>query len=523
MFTLNPISFEATQQFSPAFLDFLRGESKLKPFYTSHGNPEDYGIQLERKTNTFPDERREILADVLLTQYQHLADIPKTQIESLRKKTTFTVTTGHQLNLATGPLYFHLKIITVIKTAAFLNEAFPDYNFIPVYWMATEDHDFEEISKFRLFNKVHQWETAQTGAVGRMDTSGLADWLAESTGEELRTVSTAYREEKNLANATRRIVHELYGKEGLLIIDADDSKLKAQFTPVLEADLFSHIPHKEVSAQSEALEALGYKAPAYVRPINLFYLKDGLRERIERREDGTFEVLNSEITFSEEALKAELEKFPERFSPNVILRPLYQEWILPNLSYTGGPTELIYWLQLGKLFTHFQVPFPILLPRHFAMVLQPSLEKKVKKLNLSFQDLFLATRDLQSLYVERQEDEPFSIEDEKQKLREVYEEIIQKTESVDASLKKFVASEREKHLKLLEKTEKRIKKAEERKHDTALGQIERLQERLFPDDSLQERKENFLNFYQNDENFIQDLLQTLPAFDKRFFILTQAS
>ncbi len=512
------ITLHETHQFSPLFLDYLSGKENLKPFYNLPPSPESFKKQIQQKN--FSSNQRRILQEVLQEQYKTLSPNSSAEqnITLLGEENTFTVTTGHQLNIFTGPLYFIYKIVTVINTCRELKKLHPEYNFIPVYWMASEDHDFEEISYFNLFGKKYKWETSQRGAVGGFSPDGLQDIIKELP-EPVPVFEQAYTQNKTLSGAVRQYVHELFGKWGVISLDASHPKLKETFTSVIESDLKENTANKLVEDSSEQLQKEGYKPQVFPREINFFYMKEGLRERIVKEGD-KYKALNTEIEFTEESLLTELHSHPERFSPNVILRPLYQEWILPNLAYVGGPAEIAYWLQLKSVFDHSQVAFPVLLPRNFALVISKSNQNKLEKTGIKPADLFRNTHELKQQLLEQNAEHEISLSDEQEQLAKVFEQIKEKAAAVDKSLEGFAGAEAAKTFKSLENIEKRIKKAEERKHETLLNQVDGLKDKLFPDQSLQERKDNFLNFYINDPAFITRLAECFDPFSFTFNILT---
>jgi len=517
---IDKLSFSETGQFSPIFLDYIDDKAELRSFY--HHRPDLSGFEAQLTEKQLPQAQRDTLAKVLKQQYHGFdtSDAVLQNIEQLTDSKTFTVTTGHQLNIFTGPLYFIYKIATTINTCQKLQEQFPDYHFVPVYWMASEDHDFEEISHFHLFGKDYIWQTDQKGAVGRFNTDSITAVLEEMP-EEVDMFEKAYREEANLADAVRYYVNELFGENGLIVLDADDAELKAYFRPVIADDLENHTAKKLTDRFSEELDALGYKSQVYPRDINFFYLDDQLRERIEKEGD-TYQVLNTDRSFSQAQVMQEVEAHPEKFSPNVILRPLYQEMILPNLAYVGGPSELAYWMQLKPVFDHYEVAFPILMPRNFGLVINKTNARKLEKLPVSMQDLFLDTQSLIKKFVEDNAETSISLADEEAYLSKVFEEVQAKAALVDKSLEGFIGKQEKNALKSLQNIEKRLKKSEERNQETAVKQLENLKDKLFPGGTLQERKENFLNFYINNPDFVSELLQYLDPLDLRFNILNEA-
>ena len=165
---VDKIDLGETGLFSPIFLDYIKQKKPLQPFYNLYPFKKNVGKQVKLKKESFSSETRKILTTVLNSQYEGftISDTLSSNLQKLEQENTFTITTGHQLNIFTGPLYFIYKIVTVINACKELKADFPDYNFVPVYWMASEDHDFEEISYFKLFNKKYIWETDQKGRVG---------------------------------------------------------------------------------------------------------------------------------------------------------------------------------------------------------------------------------------------------------------------------------------------------------------------------------------------------------------------
>lgn len=512
------IELENTEQFSPVFLDYLNGKEELSPFYHLPPNPESFQQQLQQKK--LSSEKRQALAQVLREQYSplSLSEAEEQNLALLEQENTYTVTTGHQLNIFTGPLYFIYKIITTINTCRELQEKYPQHHFVPVYWMASEDHDFEEISHFRLFGQTYKWETDQQGPVGAFSPDGLSKLLKELP-EPVPVFERAYTQNATLSAAVRQYVHELFGASGLLVVDSSHSKLKASFCEVIKADLLENKANALVEESSAQLQELGYKSQVFPREINFFYMKQGLRERIVK-EDDSFQVLNTNLRFTKESLLKELEEHPEHFSPNVIMRPLYQEWILPNLAYVGGPAEVAYWLQLKAIFDHFNVAFPILLPRNFALVVNKASQNKLEKTGLSAARLFQDTHVVKQQLLEENAEQEISLAQESRELEQLFARIQEKAAAVDKSLEGFVGAEASKSQKSLENIEKRIKKSEEKRQETTLKQVDSLKEKLFPHNSLQERKDNFLNFYINDPEFIHKLSRNLEPFDFRFHILS---
>ena len=513
---LHSVALRTTGQFPPLLLDYLDQKSDLDEFYSVYPG-RDKAIRAVEQRENFDLDKRKTLVEVLTKQYESITDAPDFSI--LLDKNTFTVTTGHQLNIFTGPLYVIYKIVTTINLARTLKETYPDYNFVPVYWMASEDHDFAEIASFNLFGKKYEWSGEHSGAVGRLDPQEL-ETVLNALPESVPLFEKAYLENKTLTAAARCYMHDLFGAEGLVTIDADDAALKRHFLPVIEDDLFNQNSSRLVEESTRRLEKLGYHTPVHAREINLFYLTDGLRERIIRQEN-TFNVLNTKLEFTDEEMRREMNEHPERFSPNVVLRPLYEEIILPNLAYIGGPSEVPYWLQLKGVFDHFGVPFPMLIPRNFALYVKAASRHRMEKLGLSYEDIFKEKHQLKRDLVERISEHSLSLDLEKYAFAEVLAKVANKALDVDVTMEKAVLAERARLFNSLEKLEKRIRRAEERKHEIEIGQLQNVLDTFFPNGSAQERHDNFLNFYLNNRNFIEVLFEYFDPLDFKFNVLEE--
>ncbi len=516
---IEKIKLETTGKFSPLFLDYLNQHQSLDQFYGRYPSLDSFKASIGEKQ--LSDESRQVLSNVLKSQYNGIMpdEAVMQNIESIKDRKTFTITTGHQLNIFSGPLYFIYKIVTVINTCKKLKEQYPDYTFVPVYWMASEDHDFEEISFFRLFNQKYTWESDQKGPVGRMNPDSLRD-LINNLPEKVALFEEAYLQHGTLAEATRYFVNVLFGDEGLIVLDADSSDLKSLFKTTIKDDVFNHKAHDLVVATSEKLDGNGYKIQVNPREINFFYMEDGLRERI-LLEEGKFKINNTTMVFEPGEMEDLIDSNPEKFSPNVILRPLYQETILPNLAYIGGPGELAYWLQLKTVFAHYNTVFPILMPRNFCLYVNRPNAKKIQKAGLALENYFLPDNQLKSVYIEKFSNHTVELNREKEILLEVFNSIKNLALTVDKSLEGFIGAEAAKAGKNLDNIEKRLKKAEERKYEQNLKSLLSIKDRMFPEGNLQERSDNFLNFYINNPSFIKQLITHLDPFDYRFNLIIE--
>ena len=524
-----PISFQDSGYFSKLIVDYLDQNSALKPFYNRFPKLENFEAQIQEKSINYPFENRKILVESLLEQYKNteLSEISLLHIKSLEDENTFTITTGHQLNLFSGPLYFIYKIVATINVCKALKTQFPDKNFVPIYWMATEDHDFEEINFFQYKDKKIQWNVPHSGPVGRKATNGL-EQVYEQFEKELgkgeaaiylkKMLKKSYLEHQNLAEATRFFANELFKNEGLVILDGDAKKLKELFIPYLKKELLEQ--KSFLNIQETISELSTYKIQVQPREINLFYIEDTLRERI-IFEKNNYVVQNTNIRFNEDSLLKEIENYPEKFSPNVVLRPLYQEVLLPNLTYIGGGGEIAYWLELKSNFDYFDVCFPMLLVRNSALILNEKQVKKATKLGITTEDLFLK----QTQFIQKKTKDISKMQldftPQKEHLKAQFEALYLVAKQTDPSFEKAVKAQEKKQIKGLEALEKRLLKAEKQQHKEQLDRMIALQNELFFHDSLQERKLNFSSFYEEyGVKFLEHVSKSLQPFATHFTLIT---
>jgi bacillithiol biosynthesis cysteine-adding enzyme BshC len=521
------ISYQDTHSFSKLVLDYVDDEPFLKPFYSFR--PDMDGLKKAIDSRNFKGNRAE-LVDVLTQQYQHIKTNRSVNhnIQLLAKENTFTITTGHQLNLFTGPLYFIYKIVTTITLALELKIAYPDKNFVPIYWMATEDHDFEEINHVNVDEKNISWIQQTNGATGRLSTKTVAAAIMaykgylgiSKNGKKLaKLVESAYLENDNLADATRVLVNSLFERYGLVIINADDVKLKKQFSEIITEDIIGQYSSKLTEKTSAELTDKGYKTQVNGREINFFYLKDNLRERILEK-DNQYLVNHTEISFSKEQLEAEIRNHPENFSPNVIMRPLYQELILPNIAYIGGGAEVSYWMQLKANFDFYKIDFPVLLLRNSALVIDKRSAENLSKLGFKLEDVFLPVAELQKTWVKNNSNANLNLSNEINSIQALFDQIKSNASKIDKTLVLSADAAKTRTNNLLSNLEKKLYRAEKRKHEVSLKQIENVKNRLFPTGVLQERVLNIAPMYVNyGEDFLSTLIENFQPLGGDFTLI----
>jgi bacillithiol biosynthesis cysteine-adding enzyme BshC len=525
------IPYRQTGYFSKIVLDYIDQAPSLQSFYNYPPNKQGIkkAIEQRKKAGT----NRDVLVAELKKQYKevdHSSAVQK-NMDALLSANTFTITTAHQPNIFTGPLYFIYKILHAIKLAEYCKSAFPEYNFVPVYCMGSEDADLDELGHIYLGAEKLDWNTRQTGAVGRMkvdkELMKLMDRISGQIsvhphGKEITgIVKDCYREGTTIQEATFRFVHSLFGDYGLVVLIPDSHELKKEMIPVFENELVNSTSSIFVEETAGRLQEAGYKTQVNSREINLFYLGDGTRERI-IKEGKSYKVKDTDFLFNEEGIKKELAGKPEHFSPNVVLRGLYQCTILPDVAFIGGGGEISYWLQLKDLFAHYKIPFPVLVLRNSFLVVEKKWREKISRLGFSAEDFFLSVDDLLKRLVLQESGRTSKLNGTFSETEMLYETIKKHAAAADHTLASHVDALKAQTLHRLHELEKKMLRAEKRKYSDQQRQIHAIKENLFPRNGLQERYENLLYFYARwGKELIARLHEHSLALDQEFVILSE--
>ncbi len=526
--TIHRLDLAATGRFSALALDHANAD----PFLTAFREfaPDRGGLRAAAQSRAFAPEHRAVLVSALRKQYAGIDTDGAVDraLERLADERCLTVTTGHQLCLFTGPLYFPLKIMNVIRLAAELEEELKR-PVVPVFWMATEDHDRPEVDH-AWFGEAHlRWPGESSGPVGRMPLQGISAVLREACdrlgeGEQAERMKSllrdSYTEGRTLAEATRRFVHALFGRFGLIALDGDDRALKELFVPVMREELLHAITERTVRYADERL-AERYKVQAHARPVNLFHLRPGHRARIERIAQG-FGVLEGGPVFSAEELLLDLEVRPQDYSPNVLLRPVYQETVLPNIAYVGGGGELAYWMQLKWLFQAVQVPMPVVLLRTSMATLTAKDLRQWTALGLSIDELFRPSHEILDAVASRASGTDTDIAPELDRLNAVFGQLGARAAAIDPSLGSSAAAAAARATRALEGVGERMRRALRRKEQVQLRRAERVLDTLLPGGGLQERKACIVPMLaQQGEGLIDRWIAALDPLDPRFSLLVE--
>ncbi len=514
----------------PIVADYLQGSPSVQEYISAFQSLDHIPSLIQNKKDNY--QLRQITYEVLVKQYQTLTltDEQKNNLSLFQRDTTFCITTAHQTNLFGGPLYFIQKAVSVIKACQLAKESVPNYDFVPVYWLGSEDHDFEELNHIYVNGETIEWDDHQGGAFGRYNPKSLTpqitqlgELLGQSNGakELLSLIKDAYEKHHSIAQATRYLLHQILGEYGLLVIDGDNHVLKREMIPIFRKELTDQFSSKASEVTISSIESKYGKTQAHAREINLFYLSESGRHRIVAQPYG-YSIHGTKLQFSEAKMLQELEEFPERFSPNVMLRPLMQEMILPNLMYVGGGGESTYWFQLKGIFDAASVAFPMIALRDSAVYLSRKTIKRMNQAKLTLDDLFQPKETLIKSLVQQQTNHSLHLNEAKQLLQKAIQDMGEKAEQIDFTLRASAKAEEQRIINAIANLEKKMMRAEKKNHKQLITWIDEIYDAVYPKNALQERKENFTQYlleYGNE--WIHWMLKNFNLFDQQVKVMKQ--
>ena len=521
------LSFSSFKSFPALFRDYCADYSKLSEFFS--GDFQDAAARRSAVSRTLSVDRdRETLADVLVEQNARwgMSERARANIETLRRDDSAAVVTGQQVGLFGGPIFTLLKAITTVKLAEQLSEE-SGQPVVPVFWMGVEDHDFDEIAATYLLRRNEPFELryrdvpqGNPGPVGRIVLSDEITRLVDEIDEILpptdfketlmRLVRDAYQPGHTFGDAFAMLMSSLLSDTGLILLNSDDARLKRLAAGLFEREILDpETVAAGIRGTSNRLEER-YHAQVRVEPTNLFYLGDDERRPIDLAGE-TFRLRDSDRRFDREELLQMIDESPEHFSPNVVLRPLMQDTLLPTAAYVGGPGEISYFAQYRTAYEWAQLPMPLIYPRASATLVESKVAKVLEKYELEISDL---EEDLDRLFqrvvvnaMTVDLDELFG--DASRHLHEAVNSVKPGLEEVDRTLTKAAEATRSALMAEFEKLKGKAVRAEKKNQDVVRSQIEKAHVNLFPTGSLQERKLSALYFLNKYSLSLLNELQTV--------------
>ncbi len=515
------------------FTDYVYNFDKVKGYYKYNFRDKEEYLKLFKKRAEMQDENRGTLSAILQNQYQNrqISEISAKNLSLLREKTTLAVVTGQQLGILGGPLYTFYKIITAIKLCNNLNERYDDFHFVPMFWLEGDDHDFEEVKSINIIDENNNLkkisyedeipEEENKGSVGflklNQDINRFFDELntelrdTEFKNEILNKLKSFYSEGRTFKDAFRDLIFWIFDEYGLIIFDPQDTEVKKLLTPIFKKEISGFRAHSEKLVNVSAKLEEEYHAQVKVRPINLFFHTDEGRYLIEPVEND-FRLRRKRKKFSYEELQSLIEKEPQRFSPNVLLRPICQDYLLPTAFYIGGPSEIAYFAQVAPLYSLYQVEPPIIYPRSSATILEKNIISLLEKYELNMEEVFTNPDTLKNkvltIISPNSLDDIFSQVSNEIEL--TYDRLKERLFEFDKTIADASTKYRQKSTHYLDELKGKALDAQKKKHEVTLRQVEKLNTALFPASKLQEREINFIYFaYRYGTEFIKTLFDEL--------------
>ena len=511
---------------------FILGDKKVLKYINSFYSKENILKHSESRSKNFSKEQRQILVKSLQDQYSKIEISKKTlkNISSLLEPNTFCITTGHQINLFTGPLMVIYKIAQVISISNQLNLDSDNFKYVPVLWIATEDHDFEEISEINLNQKKIKWEINSNNLpVGEIEINNfknvlrdykdsIIDYNFKENIEEI--IDNSYKEGDTLSISTLKFINSLFSEHGLIIIDANKKDLKSLFTDQLKNEIDNFSCKEKTSSQISQLKKDFESFKVQVNPsdINFFKLSDKGRKRI--RYDKKLYNVDDENSYNKDEILNLIDKSPELFSPNAIMRPLYQEIVLPNVCYVGGPNELRYWMQLKTYFDDNKVQFPILKLRNSAYIIDSKISRKIKNSGIEINYFIGELNELIKYKIDNISSMKVNFDSLRSNLSSQFDELRKVSLETDKSFVGALNAQEKKQKKGIDDLEKKLIKAEKKNYEAEIKSIRSIHSYLNPSNISQERYLNFGNFYScKGPSFINYIVEKISIMDDKILII----
>jgi bacillithiol biosynthesis cysteine-adding enzyme BshC len=511
-----------TSLYNQLYYDFLDGYRKVQNFLPDFRNVNwrEFTKSIYNQNSIYANAKEVIIKDNLdITSDKGLKNL-----KLLKNDNTVFIITGQQLGLLASPLYTIYKIITSIKLAEQLNSQNLGYNYIPLFWLESEDHDFDEIDHFGIWNKKFEPQNLTYQGESRGKTS-IKHYTFESQIEELieqlkhELISTEFTEDlfeklnktfksgKSWLYATREILKDIFVETGILFFKPGNLEIKEISMPffkkVIENSSDLNINFRDVSNE---LIKKGYANQVTVVEGKTFLFMENnnlQREHIYFDNNG-YSIKDSRKKFGKNELFEIINNYPEKISTSVISRPLLQSWLLPTVAYVAGPGEIAYWAQIGGMFDQMSLRLPVVYPRISAAIVEPKIQRFINKYELDIENLPRKQKEFVNQVLIKYEDNTFM--DSMGVISDEMEKIKQKMMSVDPTLKSIFNKTSEKILGQIDFLEHKTLKAKELKEQLMVSQLQQIHAAFFPDEYPQER---FLTFVYYLNKFGPEIISTI--------------
>ncbi|MCX6135692.1 MAG: bacillithiol biosynthesis cysteine-adding enzyme BshC [Ignavibacteriales bacterium] len=521
----NGIEFREMQSgggaFSSLFVDYLGDFRSVEKFYGGDFRNEAHWKTLLRKVSERPIDRSS-LVQILGTQNRnfHCGVRTLANIDALLNDNTVAVVTGQQVGLFTGPVYTILKTLTTLKLVESLSQQYPEYNFVPVFWLEGEDHDIAEVNSIKVLsvsNDIQEFryemkrasDDQNLGAVGKIEFDESIDSIfdnleqsliqTEFKSKVLELFRMAYQKGMTFNRAFVHLMNVLLENSGLVFLDPNDNEVKKLLAPLFQRELAETPKFCQLVIDQSAELEKQYHAQIKPKSLNLFFFHHGGRYLLEPRPDG-YSLKGTRQHLTKEFVTEAAKQTPQLFSPNVVLRPICQDWLLPTLAYVAGPAEVAYFGQLRSLYEAVNIPMPIIYPRASATILEEKADKVLERFSISLVDIYrdveIVKEKVAAQVSDLNLDEVFG--GTFASVQEAFEGIAQVLQRIDPTLNGALENVSRKTTVNIEGLKERAVAAQKRQHEVSLRQIDKVSNLVFPQGNYQERELNvvyFLNKY----------------------------
>ncbi len=513
------INFSDIPKHHNLFLDYLYEFENVAEYFKHDFRNKDGYLPLFKNIVESKKNKSFVITPILKKQYSTFNNISEKSfrnISSLDDAKTIAVVTGQQLGILGGPLYTLYKIITTIRLANQLSERYEEYNFIPVFWMEADDHDFNEVRSVNLFDNENQVinigykeqisDDDSKQSIGNINfDESLNDFLnqfenslrnTDYKNDLLLKIKESYKVGNSFKQSFKQLLFWLFDEYGVVIFDPQDAEVKALLKPIFTKEVNDFSIQTQKLIQTSAKLEENYHAQVKVKPVNMFYHTDDGRYSIEPV-DEIFKLRRKRKQFTKEEILNEIENAPERFSPNVLLRPICQDYLLPTGFYIAGPSEISYFAQVTPLYNFYKIVTPIIYPRSSVTIMEKNVESAMDKYDLTLTDIFLGLDELKEKVIAGLSENNIekAFEDSVNEIDLTFDKLKENLFAIDKTLVDSSLRYRDRVLSLINELKSKAIKAQENKHETTIRQLTRLSHLLYPLENLQEREINFIYFY----------------------------
>ncbi len=521
--TMDWIEYKQIQNFevgiTPLFVDYLNDFERLKEYHAADFRDRKGWKKLIEKVLSKQRDRSTLVRVLTEQNKQHHCGIRTlANIDLLGNENTVAVVTGQQVGICAGPLYTVYKTATAIKLAEQLSTQYPDYNFVPVFWVEGEDHDFEEINKINVLNPGGDIQTIEylsggkpleknPGPVGSILIDGFIDGFFDRLQEQMQDTEfkTAlfaalrgyYRSGASLGSAFVGLMNQLFEDSGLVFLSPGDAELKKILKPVFQKEVAGMSKTSQLVIDTSAGLEEHYHAQIKAKSINLFMLHKGGRYLIEPREND-YSLKGTRQFFSKDELNSIVENSPELISPNVVLRPICQDSILPTIAYIGGPSEVAYFAQLKPVYESFGVQMPVIYPRASVTILEEKVKSILDKFQVDFTEVWSDLDPLLNRIAEQVSE--VKVDAMFEQIHTRFHEAVAESrfgiQQVDPTLAGAIDSTLSRIDSQLSVLKEKTQSAQQRRQEVTIKQIQKVAANIFPKSNFQEREFNVV-YYMN--------------------------